>query len=174
MANPLDPVMSWYEAALDSIRVTQRVLNQNIAGAVTHRHIFYGQPPADCVARLDAAKDELARVAVVALTAIFERTLRDYLTQLPRSAWPPGDPHRDAVREGLVRDIEYWNISDRVLEVFPVVASQARGLVKQIIEYRNWVAHGHTLTKPAPTNVTPDQAHKRLSDFLIQSGVITP
>jgi hypothetical protein len=37
MANPLDPVMEWFRTALDSMRVTQRVLNLNLAGVVTIR-----------------------------------------------------------------------------------------------------------------------------------------
>jgi hypothetical protein len=111
---------------------------------------------------------------VLALTAIFERTLRDYLVQMPLTAVPPGDPHGDAVREEIVKDIELWNISTRVTEVFPAVDPAVRGQVKQIVAYRNWVAHGHSLAKPAPTNVVPVQAHQVLTTFLLQAGVITP
>ena len=49
-----------------------------------------------------------------------------------------------------------------------------RGQVKQIIDYRNWVAHGQTLAKPAPTNVVPVKAHQVLTDFLLQADVIMP
>lgn len=174
MANPLDPVMSWYRTALDSIRVTQRTLSQGIAGAVTDKHVFFGQPLADCTSLLDSAKEELERLVVLALTAIFERTLRDYLIQYPQTALPPGDPHRDAVREEMIKDIEFWNISARVVEVFPAVDTNLRGQIKQIIDYRNWVAHGHTLAKPAPSNIVPGKAHQQLTDFLVQAGVITP
>jgi len=173
MANPLDPVMEWFRTAFDSIRVTQRTLTQGLAGAVTNRHVFYGQPLTDCKAQLQAAKEELERLVVLALTAIFERTLRDYLVQMPLTSLPPGDPHGDAVREEIIKDIEFWNIS-RVLEVFPVVDPDVRGRVKQIVDYRNWVAHGHTIAKPAPTNVVPVKAHKDLTTFLVQAGVITP
>ncbi len=174
MANPLDPVMQWYQTALDSIRVTQRALNQGIAGAVTNKHVFFGQPVADCTAWLEAAKEELERLVVLALTSIFERTLRDYLTDFPRAALPPGDPHRDAVREEIIKDIEFWNISSRVGEVFPAVAPPVRGQAKQIIDYRNWVAHGHTLARPAPSNIVPGKAHQHLTEFLVQAGVIAP
>jgi hypothetical protein len=174
MANPLDAVMQWYRTALDSLRVTQRTLNQGIAGAVPDKHVFFGQPLADCTSWLDSAKEELERFVVLALTAIFERTLLDYLTQIPQTALPPGDPHRDAVREEMIKDIEFWNISSRVLEVFPAVDANVRGQVKQIIDYRNWVAHGHTLAKPAPSNVIPAKAHQQLTDFLVQAGLLPP
>jgi hypothetical protein len=173
MANPLDPVMEWYRTALDSIRVTQRTLEKGLAGAVTKRHVFYGQPVADCTARLQAAKEELERLVVLALFAIFERTLRDYLVQMPLTSLPAGDPHGDAVREEIIKGIEFWNFSTRVLEVFPGVSSAVRGQVKQIVDYRNWVAHGHTLAKPAPTNVVPVKAHQALTAFLRQAGLLT-
>lgn len=174
MANPLDPVMAWYQIALDSIRVTRRVVEQQIAGAVTAKHVFFARPQADNVTGLEEAKKELARLVVLSLTAIFERTLRDYLNQIPVAALPPGDPHRDAVRNELIKDIEFWNISSRVLEVFPAVDPNLRGQVKQIIDYRNWVAHGHSLGKPPPSNVVPEDAYLRLTDFLAQAGVVVP
>jgi hypothetical protein len=160
--------------ALDSMRVTQRVLNLNLPGVVTIRHVFFHQPVADCTARIQAAKEELQRLVVLALTAIFERTLRDYLVQMSLTALPPGDPHGDAVRAEIVKDIEFWNISARVMDVFPGVDPAVRGDVKQIIDYRNWVAHGHTLARPAPARVVPVKAHQVLTAFLVQAGVITP
>jgi hypothetical protein len=174
MANPLDLVMEWFHTALDSMSVTQRTLNQGLAGAVTSRHVFYRRPLTDSTARLQEAKKELERLVVLALTAIFERTLRDYLVQMPLTALPPGDPHGDAVRDEIIKDIEFWNISTRVIEVFPGVDAAVRGQAKQIIDYRNWVAHGHTLAKAAPSNVVPVKAHQQLTIFLLQAGIITP
>jgi hypothetical protein len=174
MANPLDPVMDWLRTAVDSMRVTQRTLDRGLAGAVTSKHVFYRQPPADCRARLQAAQEEIERLVVLALTAIFERTLRDYLVQMPLTTLLPGDAHGEAVREEIIKDIELWNISARLMAVFPGVDPAVRGQVKQIVDYRNWVAHGHTRAKPAPTNVVPVRAHQALTAFLLQAGVITP
>lgn len=172
MSNPLGSVMAWYTIALDSVRVTRRVIERQIAGAVTGKHVFFAQPQADNVAKLEEASRELSRLVVLALVAIFERTLRDYLTQIPAAVLPAGDAHRDAVRAELVKDIEFWNLSSRVLEVFPAVDANLRGQVKQAIDYRNWVAHGHSLGKAPPSNVLPEDAHQRLTDFLTQAGVI--
>lgn len=174
MANPLDPVMQWYQTTFDCIRVTQRILTNSIPGAVTRKHVFHAKPLAETTSWLDSASEELDRMVVLALTAIFERTLRDYLAQFPQRALPPGDPHHDAIREEMLKDIEFWNISSRVVEVFPAVAPNLRGQAKQIIDYRNWVAHGHTLARPAPANIVPAKAYQQLTDFLLQAGVISP
>jgi hypothetical protein len=175
MVNPLDPVMDWYEIAFDSLRVTQRVVDQKIPRALTKRHkSLYGKPAEGCLSLLDSAKDELDRLVVLALTAIFERTLRDHLIQIPLTALPLGDPQRDAVRQEIVKDIEFWNISSRVLDVFPAVDRVTVGLVKQVIDYRNWVAHGHSLARPAPSNVIPGKAYQDLTTFLVQAGILGP
>jgi hypothetical protein len=154
------------------MRVTRRVVTQGINGAITDKHVFFFHSPEECESLLDAGDDELRRVVVMALVAIFERTLRDHLTEIPKAAIPPGDPHRDAVRVQLIADIEFWNISSRVLDVFPAVAAEVRGEVKQIIEYRNWVAHGHTVAKLAPSNIIPTSAYDRLTKFLDQAGLL--
>jgi hypothetical protein len=156
------------------MRVTQRVLTKGIKAAITAKHVFYKKPVVDCEALLVTAKEELDRLVVLGLTAIFERTLRDYLVQYTRTALPPGDLHRDAVREEMIEDIEFWNVSSRVVEVFPAVDATVRGQAKQVIDYRNWVAHGHTLAKPAPSKAVPDKAYQVLTEFLLQAGVITP
>ncbi|MFO0846092.1 MAG: hypothetical protein U0797_27545 [Gemmataceae bacterium] len=174
MANPLDSVIQWYTTANDSIRVTRRVLTKGIKSALPKKHAFLNRPAEECSSLLDSGADELKRVVVLALTAIFERTLRDHLTEIPKAMLPPGDPHHDAVREQLIADIEFWNISARVLDVFPGVAAEVRGEVKQISEYRNWVAHGHTVAKPAPSNVIPEKAYERLTRFLDQAGLLSP
>ena len=132
MANPLDPVIKWYRTTLHSIRVARRVLTKGITGAVTNRHVFYKQPVPDCEKWLDEAKEELERLVILALTAVFERTLRDYLVQIPRTALPPGDAHREAVCAEIVKDIEFWNISDRVVAVFPSVAANQENLNAQL------------------------------------------
>jgi hypothetical protein len=174
MANPLDPILVWYKTAHDSLRVTRRVITQAIPGAITDKHVFHTKTPAECESALTQAQDELDRVVVLALTAIFERTIRDYLSTLPVIAAPTGNLHHDAVRGEILNDMEMWNISSRVIDLFDVVDPALRGQVKQIIKYRNWVAHGHTLTEPPPVNTNPADAHQRLTDFLAQAGVIVP
>ncbi len=173
MANPLDSVMLWYRTVRDSIRVTRRVLDREILDAVTEKHVFFGQESAQSSKQLSTASDELDDLVVLALTAFFERTIRDYLLQFPTRAFSGGDPHTDAVRNAMIDDIEYWNMTGRVIDLFPAVPTNVRGIVKQIIEYRNWVAHGKTISKLPSINVLPAHAYQNLTEFLRQAGVIS-
>lgn len=171
MTNPLDPIIAWYTTANDALRVTRRVIVTGIAGAVTDKHVFDGRPPAENEAALDRAKDELDRLVVLGLVAVFERALWDHLSALPLLL-AAGDPVRERVRAEILKDIEFWNISSRVVELFPPVDPALRGQVKQIIDYRNWVAHGQTQSQPPPIVIPPTVAHQRLTAFLTQAKVI--
>ncbi len=174
MTNPLDPVLAWYTTAKDSIRVTRRVVATGIIGPVTNKHVFHGKPTADNEAALDQAQEELDRLTVLGFVAIFERALRDHLAALPIVAAASGVPLNDRVRDELLRDMEFWNISSRVIELFGTVDANLRGQAKQIIDYRNWVAHGQTQSQPPPVVMTPATAYQRLTDFLTQSGIVGP
>jgi hypothetical protein len=171
MTNPLDPVMDWYRTANDSMRVTERALNKNIKEAFTARHVFSTLAVAESRRRIEAAKQELGRVVVLMLVAVFERTLRDFLLDIPRSAISSAEPVHQAVREAVLDDIEFWRSED-VIDVFQAVPKDLRGLIKNIIKYRNWVAHGHWLAKPPPANIDPVMAYRRLSEFLQKAGLI--
>jgi hypothetical protein len=46
------------------------------------------------------------------------------------------------------------------------------GMVKQIINYRHEIAHGHTKGTPPPAFANPSVAYQRLSRFLSDGGVI--
>jgi hypothetical protein len=150
MSNPLDPIIAWYTTAKDSIRVTRRVIATSIAGAVTNKHVFHGKAATDNEAALDQAQEELDRLVVLGLVAIFERSLRDHLFGLPVVAAATGVALHDRVRDELLKDMEFWNISSRVIELFAVDAA-LRGQVKQIIDYRNWVARTN------PKSAAPDR-----------------
>lgn len=174
MSNPLDPVLTWYTTAKDSIRVTRRVIDTGIPNAVTSKHVFHVKNQTENETALDQAQEELDRLVVLGLVAIFERSLRDHLSALPVIPVVTGVVLHDCVRDQIVKDMEFWHI-ERILidSLFTAVDSALRGQVKQIIDYRNWVAHGHTRNQPPPLAISPVAAHQRLTDFLRQTGVVT-
>src|SRR5262245_26383037 len=111
MSNPLDPVMDWYRTAYDSMRITQRVLEKDIGGAVTSKHRFWTEAREGSIEQIKQAKTELDCLVVLALAAIFERTLRDYLVGFPRYKRPRKKTDRDHLEAVITRinqDIERW------------------------------------------------------------------
>jgi len=173
MNNPLDAIMNWYQAAYDSMRVVRRVIERESKGLVTERHVFFELPVEESRKRIEESVRELQNVVVLALVAVFERVLREHVVQLVQGALAGGDPMREKILRELEQDVEDWHFSERLVDAFETVPAANRGNVKQLIEFRNWVAHGHFLAKPAPVQAEPRRARDLLTAFL-QSANILP
>ena len=173
MSNPLDPILAWYTTAKDGMRVTRRIIEKSIPKVITNKHAYHGKLQSENLTALDQALEELNRLTVLAFAATFERALRDCLAALPTLPPTTGIPLQDRVRSEILKDMEFWNISSRVIELFVTVDQALQGQVKQIINYRNWVAHGQTQSQPPPIVILPSVVHQRLTEFLTQAGILT-
>jgi hypothetical protein len=173
MTNPLSPVMAWYEILRDSMRVTSRVIRKEIRGAITDKHAFHYEQSDVSLLRLSGANQELDDLVVLSLVATFERTLRDFVMERPGRIIVSDDPIDEAIHSAILSDIEYWRIADRLIGIFKVqVTSDLQGQIKQIVGYRNWVAHGRATAIPPDGNVPPQFAFEKLSEFLLAVGII--
>lgn len=167
--------MEWYEASLDCMRISQRVLTTGADSIILPKHrSLFGLDPAAASQQIENAKAGLERLAVLDLAAVFERTIRLHLLGEYGRAFVGGTPLLDAVLIESKLDIEFWNIAERLLTVFPGVNDRVRGKVKQVIAFRNWVAHGKRIDQLPPVNLTPEDAYQRLTEFLEQLGLSTP
>jgi hypothetical protein len=172
MTNPLAPIMGWYRISLDCMNVTIRVINQRIPKAIIRKHVFHNEPESSCLESIEKARNELEDLVVLSLVATFERTLREFVMERPRGILG-GGPIDDAIHSEIMKDIEYWNLPERLIGVFQEhIESTHRGLVKQIIGYRNWVAHGKKTEIPPSGSISPEKAFKHLSDFLVKAKLI--
>src|SRR5215475_701533 len=111
MNGPLDPVWDWYEMARDSLRIALRVVEKKIAGAITKKHALHGLAPSDAASGIKKAQQELDNMAVVAMVAVFERALREYLANRVLASLGAADSFDQGVRDQVGEDIEFWNIS---------------------------------------------------------------
>jgi hypothetical protein len=176
MSNPLEAVLQRYQSAKDSLRILERVVNKAIPGAITSRHVFASLPPVEARQRIKDARIELENWVAVALVAAFERAVRDYLKNLVDPRLSRADPFHETVRKLLLDDIEFWHLSARVVDVVfkDRVAGDLCGMVKQILQHRNDVAHGRWFGKAPPQYARPQKAYDRLTAFLRSGGVIPP
>lgn len=174
MSNPLDPIMEWFLIALDSLRVTRRALNREVPDIVLPKHAsFYGKPLDTSLEGLDSAEQQVADLVVLSLVATFERTVRDFLIGHPRLSPRSTDDIDARTRRQILADMEYWKMAEEVLPIFAdAVDANTIGLVKQAIDYRNWVAHGRSKTRPPKSNVAPQFAYKILAGFLQEAGIL--
>jgi hypothetical protein len=174
LSNPLDTIMDWYDVTLDSLRVTSRVIEREIKNAILEKHTFSADSPASGLSRIESAKQQVADLTVLSLVSLFERTLRDYLSERQQRLSAPGLDDVDArARQQVLEDLEFWKLSDEVMKIFAgTVGPNLIGQVKQAIDYRNWVAHGRSTNRPPRSNVVPQFAYRALTDFLSQAGIV--
>lgn len=170
--NPLDGILEWYQTVLDALRVTTRVIDRKIPDAITNRRVFFVLSDEESKKKLGDAKTELDNLVVLAMVAVFERLLRDRVIAMVAAAFPGANPSTDAIGSELAKDAEFWNVSSRLIDVFVTVPEDIRGNAKQLVDFRNWVAHAHFLAHPSPINAEPKMAHRRLSEFLRLANLI--
>lgn len=175
MANPLDSVWRWYQLALDCLKVTQRTARIGLQSAVTDKHkILFPLTLDDRISEIESAKKALSRLTVVDLAAVFERTLRSHLTGALSGFIPNNHPiFVAALRTQVETAAEWWKFEE-LIDLYPSIDGNVRGMAKDVIKFRNWAAHGrHATAEPAPSNVTPEDAYPRLADFLTAAGIAT-
>ena len=174
MPNPLDPIMKWYRLCINTMRVTHRVIGTGTPRVIQPKHgVLFGMDSATAKKTLDDAMADLARLTVLDLAAVFERVVRLHVLAAFDGAFTNRSPLLDEIRTAAREDIEFWNVSEQLLAIMPGVAGVVRGDVKQVVDYRNWVAHGKRVDQKAPVDITPKMAYDRLTAFLTQAGLVT-
>jgi hypothetical protein len=205
MTNPLDPIIAKFRLISDAARVVIRIIENGADKAITDYNkvvagnlqptdftplmnwailskyaAFHGLPSADAVNQLTKSVTELDRLVVVELAAVFERTLRNHLTQ-SAAVWLPSQNKGDeqfVFRELVTEKIEKFEFKSELIDLFPavdVIDLKLRMKAKQVVEFRNWVAHGkHTdPTAKQPSNVTAEDAYQYLTGFLKAAKIVT-
>jgi hypothetical protein len=135
------------------------------------RHTFEAEPTSTSLDRIALAQQEVDDLVVLSLVSVFERRIRDHLAALPWLSTPSGTDVDERTRRQIVADMEYWKLSSEVLVLFSNrVSGNVIGQVRQVINYRDWVAHGRSADR-RPSNVIPRYAFKILTEFLSQAGL---
>ncbi|HEY1189543.1 MAG TPA: hypothetical protein VGE74_17995 [Gemmata sp.] len=175
MASPLDPVWAWYQLTLDCMRVTQRAASDpNLSAAFLSKHTsLFHLDAGEKQATVEVAKEVLDRLTVLDLATVFERTLRTHTTNSLPVMIADHAPFLQSLRDRVESRAKRWTF-DELVELYGNVHGTVRGLVKDVIKFRDWAAHGwHTTAKPAPSNITPKDAYQRPTDFLTAAGIAT-
>ncbi len=119
---------------------------------------------------METADKEFSDLTVLALFASFERHLRDEIST-KSSKLKEIIPIQlgDRINELAQKEIERWQIREIIDLFIFAVDENVRGKMKQILEYRNWIAHGKNPDKlPSIRNVEPKTTYETIVDFIDQ------
>lgn len=166
-ANPLDPVYKAFSVASDCFTVATHTIELRHEDLI-RRTQFIGAAPAEANATVAGAARQAADLAILALFATFERFVIEHL-QTANRLLAAGYPQRYASRlaEKFESEVEYWRFVE-ILNLFKGdIDARLLGKVKQIKQYRDWIAHRNP-NKPVPPQATPETAFDVLTQMIEQ------
>lgn len=165
--NPLKPVYKAFSVASDCFRVATRTVRSQQEEFI-QRTQFMGATLDDANTALQDAAKQAADLAILALFATFERFVIEHLQGANRLL-AAGYPRQYSSRlaEKFESEVEYWKFGE-ILNLFKgEVDLELIGQVKQIKQYRDWIAHQNP-NKPTPTQATPETAFYVLTQMIEQ------
>ena len=165
--NPLDPVYKAFSVASDCFKVATRTIQVQHEELI-RRTQFIGATKKEANTVLRDAAKQVADLAILALFATFERFVIEHL-QTANRLLAEGYPQQYSANlaEKFESEVEYWRFGE-ILNLFKgEVDVGLIGQVKQIKQYRDWIAHQNP-NKPTPTQATPETAFDVLTRMIAQ------
>jgi hypothetical protein len=109
---------------------------------------------------------------VLALFAAFERGLRLSIQNMLSVNLHAQNQTVLRFAELSNESVERWTMTDMLFALRDIVDGATRGQVKQVYEYRNWVAHGKNPSRVPTANTSPAPVYALLSQFIIQASAV--
>jgi hypothetical protein len=165
--NPLLPVYEAAAVADDCFKVAMRTVEIQRKELIGRTQLGRADP-AEAKAALEGAERQAADLAILALFATFERFVIEHL-QAANCLLAAGHPQQYASKlaEKFESEVEFWRFGE-ILNLFKgEVDADLIGRVKQIKQYRDWIAHQNP-ARAASAQVTPKTAFDVLTSMIKQ------
>jgi hypothetical protein len=165
--NPLLPVYKAFSVANDCFKVVMRTIETQ-SEELIHRTEFSDTTPAQVNVALENAEKQASDLAILALFATFERFVIEHL-QTANRLLAAGHPQQysSKLAKKFESEVEYWRFVE-VLDLFKgEVDSDLIGKVKQIKQYRDWIAHRNP-NRSIPLQTTPKATLEVLTTMIEQ------
>ncbi len=130
------------------------------------------------VAETTAAIQPLEDLGILVLFSVFEAFVRDHLERVVKPhATKIEHPVLVSAAEDALEGLRQGSFANKVLKplqdqltITPALSEK----VKQVRDYRNWIAHGRRLPKASNiVNLTVEETFDRLKEFLDVLGIAT-
>lgn len=163
--NKLQEIIKWYKVTIESQRLTLKILSSS-PEIVPLDSSLAAYKLSEAKEILLKAENELSDLTVLSLVSVFEQSVLDYLKDVGKETVEKEEEMLcKSVLKYALKNSDRWHFRD-VLDIFKsIISVELVGNVKQVYDYRNWVAHGKKETTSI-TNIDPEVAYDRLSEFL--------
>jgi hypothetical protein len=166
--NPLNPIWEAYQTSQGCFKIAEKVVKQADKEKWLLKTLLAQTTATQAQNLIRHSKTESGDLFVLAVWATFERFLRDYLQtkgEKLREIYPPA--LASSFYQQLYRELEYWrpdDMLDLLKSILP--SSNLIGQARQILEYRDWIAHGKNPETAPSANITPTFAYEILSEVV--------
>lgn len=159
---------SVYELLKDAIKIARRSVRIGDYGLL-ERTGLVSESPDEMKERFDLAEIELQDVMILSMVASFERELRTGIKDAFENNTAIGNDTMRRLANLTFDSIERWTVKDMIEAFSTPEHEDLGGQVKQIYDYRNWVAHGRNPRRQPPARTDARTVATKLTGFLEQS-----
>jgi hypothetical protein len=172
-SNPLPPMLQAYETARDSFKIAKRAIktvNSPARQRLLQRTCVDRATLTDAECMIEESQSESDALFVLALWATFERFIRDDLQkrgQILCNSKPP--VLGISIYQHFEKEVEFWKpgeILDFLKDSLFKKKANLIGHAKQILAYRDWVAHGKNPNKPPSAIPNITDAYNTLDEIV--------
>jgi hypothetical protein len=187
-SNPLPFFWETFQTLQDALRTTERAMRSRLAKdsqcqpellhyqkyLLNHNRSLQVPEQPNAFQLITDTRDESWDLFILGLWATFERFLRSYLQHkgeaLKQTVTPPN--LADSLYQHFAKGVEYWKPTEMLdfLKDSLFATAEGRksiGLAKQLLEYRDWVAHGKNLGKlPSAPYLEPKNVYACLNEIV--------
>ena len=168
--NPLDSIKDWLAIQKSSQKIAIASLKR-ASSDVPVDTVLEGSSSLEAITKIRDTTQNLDDATVVLYWSVFEQMVLDFVLHTIKATKQRISPFDKKFLEHVFKKARYINFEE-LLNLFKGknVPSKKIGNVKQVYQYRNWIAHGKRGEQPP--NITPDEAYLRLTEFLKYARII--
>ncbi len=172
-SNPLPQMRLAYDTVQESYKIAERAIKTKDPKTrlrLLQRTRLEKESLANAEQIIKASHKESDDLFILALWATFERFIRDDL-QIRGKILCHSNPSilGNSIYKHFQKEVEFWKpaeILDCLKESLFKNHANLIGHAKQILAYRDWVAHGKNQKKPPSTDIKPLAAYHTLNEII--------
>jgi len=169
-SNPLTPIWDAYNASKDAFRIAKKAINHPEKLILLKKTRFRLQSITDAETSITQSAEITEDLFVLSLWSTYERFVRIYLQQKGTTL--------QTIQPAILApsmytyfcdEVEFWKpnqILDLLKKTLFTTHSHMIGQAKQILAYRDWIAHGKNPDKQPSSNITAPFAYKILNEIV--------
>jgi len=167
LSNPLPIVWENHEASRAALVIAKRAITHNDKETLLSHTTFMAKNPTDAKRTIENSLKEVEDLFVLSVWSKFERFVRDYLQQKGATLKTTKPAAlANPLYEYFYNEVEYWK-PNQILNLLKISSLTTNphliGQAKQVLGYRDWVAHGKNPNKHPSSSIRAKFAYDTLN-----------